>query len=242
MDISLLRSIFFAAVVIGSFILPGGCNNQHPTDQSTRPAGPVSAPTVDAEVPTEDPGPTALSSVAEGYQLQNHQFRVVISGSTGDVVFWGSASTGRNALASPRGIYATLTGMNDTLLKGSVRTRDGRTCQFIGEDEENHLTLRKSYDLKGDVLLVRITIANKGEKPLDTAIQLNGQLPDFPTVLQHNPELFEAVGNGTISLTGYNSVHAPTSRPVLPTLLQSDTFHLLASERQSYTSLWVLSP
>ncbi len=184
------------------------------------------------------PGPTIASRVAGGYELLNNQFRVVISETTGDVIFWGYADKTRN-MVFRRGIYTTLSGLPDVPGKGYVEARDEQTWQFLGEDA-NHITWRKIYNLDGDHLEVSIMIQNNRPEALDTAINLEGDLPSM-RIMHHDPEQFDAFGGyGAVSLHGWNVVHSPTSQPVLPILLQSDVFHLKPMERQSFTSMWML--
>ncbi len=215
-----------------------GCTPQQPKPvAATQPTVPV----VDQPIQTtsDTPSPTVKSRVPGGYELLNNQFRVVISDQTGDVTFWGYADKARN-ICFRRGMYTTLSALPDVPVKGYVEARDDDTWQFIGDDA-NHVSWRKIYSLQKDVLLVSIMIENKRPTPLDTAICVNGDLPDL-RIMQHDPEHFQAFGGyGTVLLEGWNENHNPTSQPALPTLVQSDTFHLKVGQRQSYTTAWMLS-
>jgi hypothetical protein len=224
--------------VASVLLVAGGCG-QPQQAAATRPVVPIAMQPVEPAYTPHGPGPTIKSRVSGGYELSNDQFRIVISESTGDVIFWGFTGKNRNVLAG-RGMYTTLSGLPDVPVRGYVEARDEDTWQFIGEDD-NHITWRKIYSLQRDVLLVSIIVQNNRPDLLQTAIKLNGDLPDL-NIVRHDPEQFDAFGNyGTVSLHGYNEFHNPDSEPILPTLLQSDTFHLKPAERQSYTMTWVLS-
>jgi hypothetical protein len=230
MKISL--TLFFS-IAAASII---GCTPPHPAPV-TQPDVPIVAQPIDSDLSTF--GPTKRNRVPEGYELLNNQFRLVISDTTGDVVFWGYVNQPRN-MVYHRGLYTTLSALPDSPVKGYVEPRDEDTWQFMGDDE-NHITWRKIYRLNGDHLEVSILIQNNRTTPIDTAVNINGDLPSL-LILHHDPEQFDGSGDyGIVSLHGWNVVHNPTSKPVLPTLLQSDVFHLKPQERQSYTTMWMLS-
>ena len=180
-----------------------------------------------------------MSRVAGGYELKNRQYRVVISDQTGDVIFWGYVGQDRN-MVFHQGIYATLTVLPDVSPHMMAQARDEQTWEFYGEDD-NHIIWRKVYCMEKDALLVSILILNNRPETLVTAVQINGDLLSV-RIIHHDPEQFDAIGGyGSVSLHGYNEFHAPTSQPALPTLIQSDTFHLKPQERQGYTSVWRLA-
>ncbi len=215
-----------------------GCGPQHPpaVTQSSETSHPTPAIADSAQATA---GPTAMSHVPGGYELINRQFRAVISEQTGDVIYWGYADKVRNVVQQ-RGIYTTLSTLPDVPAKGSVEQRDEDTWQFMGDDD-NHITWRKIYRLAEDRLEVSIMIQNNRKDPLDTAIRINGDLPGVHAMNQ-NPELFKAFGDyGVITLEGWNVVHTPNTVTLLPLLLQSDLLHLAPGERNSYTSMWMLS-
>lgn len=215
-----------------------GCG-QPQTAPATKPAVPIAAQPVDTDFNPAAAGPTVMSRVPGGYELINSQFRVVISEQTGDVIYWGYADKIRNVV-SQRGIYTTLSALPETPVKGYVEQRDDDSWQFMGDDE-NHITWRKIYRLDKDHLDVSIMIQNNRPDPLDTAININGDLPGA-TFMHRDPELLQAFGKyGVITLEGWNVTHSPATQPVLPTLVQSDVLHLKPQERQSYTSMWMLS-
>jgi hypothetical protein len=219
-------------------LIVGGCSTSHPV--ATQPSLPVDAKAADSFFTPTGPGPTQLSKVLGGYQLLNRLYRVVISEQTGDVIFWSTDTESRNMLFH-RGIYTTLTGLPDAPPHGYIEKRDPQTWQFFGEDD-NHITWRKIYCLSGEAMQVSIMIQNHRADSLTTAIQINGDLPSL-RIQHHDPEQFTGIGGyGTVSLQGFNEFHSPTSQPALPTLLQSDTFHLKPTEWQSYTSQWILAP
>jgi hypothetical protein len=224
-------------VVLTASILAGCAAPQPKPAAVTQPVVPVVAQPI--QTTSEMPSPTVKSRVPGGYELLNNQFRIVISDQTGDVTFWGYADKARN-ICYQRGLYTTLGSLPDVPPKGYVEARDEDTWQFIGEDA-NHITWRKIYSLQKDVLLVSIMIQNNRPSPLDTTVCLNGDLPDL-RIVQHDTEHFQAFGGyGTVLIEGWNEFHNPTSQPTLPTLVQSDTFHLKVGERQSYTTAWMLS-
>jgi hypothetical protein len=203
------------------------------------PAAITPVQTVTTDFDPNTTGPTIKSRVSGGYELLNKQFRLVISDQTGDVIFWGYADKTRN-IVFHRGIFTTLSALPAVPVKGSIEQRDDDTLQFMGEDE-NQITWRKIYRLAGDHVEASVMIQNNRPAALDTAINLNGDLPDL-RIMKHEPEEFDAFGGyGTVALRGFNEVHHPTSQPVLPILLQSDVFHLKPGERQSFSSMWMLS-
>jgi hypothetical protein len=218
-----------------------GCSTPHPA--ATQPLAPVASQAVTSFFdPDTTIGPTVMSKVDGGYQLINRRFRVVISDQTGDVIFWGYVDQARNTVFH-RGIFTSLTGLPDAPIHGYIEKRDDQTWQFYGDDD-NHITWRKIYCLEGDSLLVSILITNNrpGPDPLVTAIQIKGDLISL-NIAHHDPELFTGRGGyGGVTLQGFNEYPAPTSQPALPTLIQSDTFHLKPQERQGYTSQWKLVP
>jgi len=225
------------ALILGHLLLIGGC---HPTPPaSTQTAFPIAPQPVQSAIEYQpESGPTLMSRVADGYELKNQKFRIVISDQTGDVIFWGYVGQDRN-MVFHRGIYTTLTALPDFPPHMMAQPRDEQTWEFYGEDA-NHIIWRKSYCLQNDMLLVSVLILNNRPDALDTAIQINGDLPSL-RITHHDPEQFNAAGGfGTVSLHGYNEFHTPTSQPALPTLIQSDTFHLKPQERQGYTSVWML--
>jgi len=232
-----MRLISLSALVALVGLLSAGCATQKPAP-TTQPAIPIASQPVDSDPPSAA-GPTAMARVPGGYELINRQFRAIISDQTGDVIYWGSADKKRNVVAG-RGIYTTLSTLPDVPAKGSIEPRDEDTWQFMGDDE-NHITWRKIYRLAEDHLDVSILITNNRKDPLDTAIRINGQLPGVHAMTQ-NPELFKAFGDfGVITLEGWNVNHAPNTVTLLPLLLQSDVLHLAPGERNSYTSMWMLS-
>jgi hypothetical protein len=232
-----MRLILLLALVGTVASMLTGCTPQKPA-AATRPSVPIAAQPVDADPPSTA-GPTAMSRVTGGYELINRQFRAVISDQTGDVIYWGSADKVRNVVTG-RGIYTTLSTLPDAPAKGSIEPRDEDTWQFMGDDE-NHITWRKTYRLAEDCLFVSIMITNNRKDPLDAAIRINGQLPGVHAMTQ-NPELFKAFGDfGVITLEGWNVNHAPNTATLLPLLLQSDVLHIKPGDRDSYTSVWMLS-
>jgi hypothetical protein len=216
-----------------------GCRCTSPA--TTQPSVPISKQPIQPPIEFQPAsGPTVMSRVAGGYELSNRLFRVVMSDQTGDVTFWGYVGENRN-MVFHRGIYTGLTTLPDSPPHMMAQARDEQTWEFYGEDA-NHIVWRKAYCLEYDRLLVSILILNNRPAAIDTAIQINGDLPSM-RITHHDPEQFNAAGGyGTISLHGYNEFHSPTSQPALPTLIQSDTFHLKPQERQGYTSMWMLIP
>jgi hypothetical protein len=208
-----------------------GCGTPQPATQ------PIVATTFDLD---HTPGPTGMSKVAGGYELTNRLYRVVIADQTGDVTFWGFKDQPRNMI-SGRGIYTTLAALPESPIHGYIEKRDEQTWQFYGDDDD-HITWRKIYTLEGDSLFVSILITNNRPENLTTAIQIDGD-PISLRIDHHDPELFQGHGGyGSLSLRGFNEFPAPTSQPVLPTLIQSDMFHLKPGERQGYTSQWKIIP
>jgi hypothetical protein len=208
---------------------------------ATQPSIPIAPQPISTTFDSDHtPGPTNMARVAGGYELTNKLYRVLISDQTGDVTFWGYRDGARN-LTFHRGIYTTLTALPDSPIHGYIEKRDEQTWQFFGEDD-NHIIWRKIYCLEYDSLFVSVIILNNRPDPLQTAIQINGELIS-PRITHHDPELFTGQGGyAAVSLRGYNEFPAPTSQPVLPTMIQSDTFHLKPQERQGYTSQWKIVP
>jgi hypothetical protein len=228
-----MRAMMFPCILL----LLAGCHSP-----STQPGIPLAdQPVEPTRLPDYTTGPTNMAKVADGYELTNRLFRVVISEQTGDVIFWGSTDKNRNMLGI-RGIFTALTGLPPSTPRGGyIQKRDDNTWEFYGEDD-NHIIWRKIYCLDGDSLLVSIQIQNNRPDPLVAVEQLNGDLPGLH-ITHHDPELLQGfIDHTAISLRGYNEFPAPASQPAMPTLICSDTFHLKPQERQSYTSQWKLSP
>src|SRR5271170_1173693 len=97
-----MRSIIFPCILI----LLAGCHSA-----PNQPDVPIAAQPVEpTRLPDYTTGPTNMAKVADGYELTNRLFRVVISEQTGDVIFWGFAGRDHNMLQG-RGIYTTLTNL-----------------------------------------------------------------------------------------------------------------------------------
>jgi hypothetical protein len=233
----LLRNIVAVVLVI----LVNGCTPPAQTP-SSQPIVPIAIQPISTTFdPAHTPGPTHMAKVAEGYELTNTLYRVVIDDQTGDVIFWGFVDQSRN-MVFHRGIYTTLTNLPDAPIHdGYIEKRDEQTWQFFGEDD-NRITWRKIYCLQGDSLFVSVMVANSRAEPVTTAIQINGELISLH-IEHHDSEMFSGSGGyGSIELRGFNEIHSPASQPALPTLLQSDTFGLKPGERQGYTSQWKILP
>ncbi len=225
-----------------------GCCTCPPAVPATRPAAveppPVAAQPVAPLPPTPTvpagPGPTEMARVANGYELRNRSVRVVIDGTTGDVVAWGTPTQSRNTVAGPRGVYAAAAGLPDVAPAGYVEKRDDQTWSYLGTDA-NGITWRKVYDLDHDSLLVSYLVQNTRPTPLTVAVQVRGELIDL-RLIAHDAEQYTGTGGyGTVSLHGWNVAHGQPPPP-LPVLIQSDPFPLKPGERQGYTTEWRLSP
>ena len=142
------RRLLPTMIAVVLLILISGCTapTQPPASQPFVPIAiqPIST-TFD---PARIPGPTRLAKVAEGYELTNTLYRVVIDDQTGNVIYWGFIDQSRN-MVFHRGIYATLTNLPDAVMhNGYIEKRDEQTWQFFGEDD-NHISWRKIYCLDG---------------------------------------------------------------------------------------------
>lgn len=227
------------SLTLASLLLAGlaGCCAHVSKNPASQPASDVSM-NQPVEVLPLSPGPTLMTRVANGYQLQNDLFRVVISQDTGDVTWWGWAARDRN-MTSGRGLAALATSLPPATLEGAIEPRDEQTWQFFGEDS-NHIIWRKIYCLDHDRLLVSIIIGNHRDQPIEASVRIVGELPAL-RILEHTPEQFTGQGGfGTVTLHGYNEFHPPT-QPALPTLIESDVFHIKPGDRQGFTSVWKLS-
>ena len=179
-----------------------------------------------------------MARVANGYELKNDRVRVVIADKTGDVIFWGTP-TGRNLLLQP-GIVARLTGQRESPSAGYVEPRDQQTWQFFGPDA-NHITWRKIYCLDGFNLLASFIYQNDTKGPIDGAVQLTGNLADV-RVQQHAVDHFAGTSVfGPVTLLAFNADQNPTTRPVFPVLLQSDTRRCAPGDRLTFTTEWKLA-
>jgi hypothetical protein len=224
-------------LILGTLLL---CSCATPRPAATRPAVPIAPQPITTDIYGDTlAGPTLMKKVPGGYQLSNRLYRIVIDEQTGDVTFWGYVNEARNMIFR-RGIYLRLTGLPDVSPQGYVEMRDEQTWQFFGEDA-NHIIWRKIYCLEGDSLFVSVLIQNNRALPLETSIQIDGDLIGL-VISHHDPELFTGRGGyGGVTLQGFNELPSPASQPALPVLIQSDQFHLKPQERQGYTSRWAIS-
>lgn len=221
-----LSNLFVA--LVAHLTLPGCCAEPRPD------------PTQPQIVNTVTPSPTIMDRLDGGYSLVNGYMTVVIAPDTGDACFWSSADNKRNRLYR-RGIFPIFSALPPANSVGHVEKRDDQTWQYYGTDS-NNLIWRKIYNLDDTHLFVSYMVENATGRSLVGKIEVAGDLP-ATRVETHDPELF--IGNsqfGSVKLQAFNEHHNPSSQPVLPILVESDTFRLRPRERQSFTTQWMLGP
>jgi len=187
-------------------------------------------------------GPTAMSRVAEGYELKNRQIRIVIDEVDGRIVYWGSADGQRNLLGE-RGVSIALASLPASAPVGYVEKRDDQTWQYIGEDPQAHVGWRRIYCLEGLSLLATFIVQNTGDQPIDSSMTLRAHLADPGGRRIAQADLFTMQSTlGLVSIRGFRETPGMLPADAEPATLLSDRFQLQPGERYSFTTEWRIDP
>lgn len=182
-------------------------------------------------------GPTELSKVENGYELKNRVVRAVISETSGNVTYWGSASGGNNLLL-PGGIFASVDSRPSSSV-GYIEKRDDETWQYFGDDADG-FTWRKIYCLQGDNLFVTYILQNRSKETREVRMNVRGEFNSMK-ILDRTSDRFEGRSRrGTVTMRAFNEKIDPFEPPPLPVLLVSDTRSLKPDERISFTTQWTV--